>query len=151
MDQMEELGYSLMALAFPLVFRYCLSLFSRKRSPKVADIQRPPRPKTLLDQWSTYLFLALASYHFYRMSIAPYSFLSTLNVGVKTPSFQVRNQFREYMAQEFPGWKAPTGIIDTESPSKDLFDEDTWNNKILPLEQLYDKLRASKWRKWYGR
>ena len=151
MDQTEELAYSLIALAFPLVFRYSLSLFTRKRSPKVADIQRPPRPKSVPDHLSTSLFLALACYHFYQMSIVPYSFLSVLKVGVKTPSFQVRNSFREYMTHQFPGWKPPTGILENDSPSKELFNEDTWKNKIQPLESLYDKLRASKWRKWYGR
>jgi hypothetical protein len=55
------------------------------------------------------------------------------------------------MTATYPGWTHSTNIHAKESPAKDAFDKDFYESTIEPLEQLYEKLRASKWRRWYGR
>lgn len=52
------------------------------------------------------------------------------------------------MTERFPGWTL--GPL-SDSPSVSLFDKDIYTDAIRPLEELYDKLRAGKWRRWYGR
>lgn len=148
---MDEIGSLLLTLTTPFAIRYAYSLFSKRNQPKVPELTRPPRPKTRADRWSTYFLIFCALWQAYHVIVPPPSFLRTIGASVDSPSFIVRNQFREYMTVRFPGWTKPAGLYDQESPSKDLFDDFTFETQIEPLEQLYDKLRASKWRKWYGR
>lgn len=149
-DPYDELAYVLLSLAVPFAIRYVWDLYQKARQPRQKDLVRAPRPKTTLDKLSTIVLLLLTVAQVSALIVPPTNFLSDIGASVRSPSFMVRNKFRDYMSERFEGWIGPTPI-EQESPSKTLFDAVTFERDILPLEKLYDKLRATKWRRWYGR
>ncbi len=150
-QQLEELGMIMLTLAIPLIIRFAFDLYRKRKQPKLPDLKREPRPLSYNDKLSSCFFLLCCILHVYILFHTPHSFLKTIGASVNSPSFIVRNQFRDYMMNRFPGWTKTMGLYETESPAKHIFDEITFETQIKPLEDLYDKLRASKWRKLYGR
>jgi hypothetical protein len=144
----DDIFYLFLTIVIPLSIKYSISAYYKRKRPQAPLIQLPPYPASKWDLRLKVFLIACSAWYFYRLYNRPYSFLTELGVEVNSPSFQVRNHFRDYMTERFPGWVL-TPL--TDSQSSDLFDKDLYLQEIRPLEELYDKLRSGKWRRWYGR
>lgn len=144
----DEIIYVFLTIAIPLSIKYGMDAYNKRKKPKVPKIELSPYPASKWDLISKIFLIACAAWYANRFITTPYNFLNELGVEVNSPSFEVRNHFKDYMTERFPGWTL--GPL-SESPSAVLFDKDIYADKIRPLEELYDKLRAGKWRRWYGR
>lgn len=144
----DEITYLLLSIAIPIGIKFGRDALYKRKQPQIPQVQLPPYPSSNWD-WILGIFVVLCSaWYFKRMATPPRNFLAELEVEVDSPAFIVRNHFRGYMMERFPGWTLRP--LSDSGPSN-LFDKDVYANEIRPLEELYDKLRTGKWRRWYGR
>ena len=144
----DEIAYVCLTIAIPLVVKYALEIIRMRKAPKTLKVPLPPNPASKWDAIINLILVAASAWYIRKLMDPPYDFLKELGVAINAPAFKVRNHFRDYMTQRFPGWIL--GPL-SDSPSANLFDKELYTSEIRPLEELYDKLRSGKWRRWYGR
>jgi hypothetical protein len=144
----DEIVYVCLTIAIPLVIKYALEAFRMRKIPKPPKVPLPPNPASRWDAIIKIFLISAAAWYIRKLINPPYDFIKELGVAINAPAFQVRNHFRDYMTERFPGW-----ILEplSDSQSSTLFDQEIYTSEIRPLEELYDKLRSGKWRRLYGR
>ncbi|KNC98157.1 uncharacterized protein SPPG_06561 [Spizellomyces punctatus DAOM BR117] len=119
-------------------------LISKAREYFKKTTPRPPRPKTSLDTFSTFFLVFVACANILVATIPSQNLLRDLRVHPESPSFVVRNNFRQYMSAKFPGW--------TQEGAYDLRQADpATRDRVEELERLYELLKSTDNRRMYLR
>ncbi|KAJ3045081.1 hypothetical protein HDV00_011806 [Rhizophlyctis rosea] len=124
----------IMWLVVPWAIGQVRKYFSKKEK------LRPPKPRSSWDVYSTYFLLIIALTQLWLCLRPLPNFLAELGAGPNTPSFQLRNSFRDYMTQRYPDW--------TEGSSSESL---TANPEVQSLEETYNLLRNTEMRQVYLR
>ena len=144
----DDLLFMMLTISVPLAIRYIWDFYRKRNLPKVPEMTLPPHPFSKWDLMTNCFIVAAAAFYLSKIIHLPFNFFEEIGVDLTAPSYQIRNHFRDYMVSKYPGWVlGPLG----DSPSANLFDKEVYDNEIKPWEDLYDKLRIGRWRRWYGR
>jgi len=109
------------------------------RPPKQAPVQLHNRPKSTLHSIVYFLLLFCTYYHAKALTEPPQDLLFNLEISPTTPTYKLRNSFREFMASNFHGWK--------EGGGNNYPDEIA--EEVLLYEELYVALKLKSKRQIY--
>ncbi|KAJ3178361.1 hypothetical protein HDU87_003676 [Geranomyces variabilis] len=113
-------------------------LVSKGRAYFKKTPSRPTHPKSVYDKYATAFLLFVAVLQLCACVVRPPNVLVDLGIGLETPSFVLRNTFRNHMAARYPGWAS--GAVRPEDEAR-----------VATAEKIHESLKTTSARKEYLR